>query len=717
MTEMEILQTTTDPIDMDMGDPVIEYSPVYPNPGGDPTGDLTKVQIQGRIFKIKDPEVHDWARAEEKPTYTKEEVGLGNVDNTSDENKPISTATQTALDDKVDKVAGKGLSEEDFTHTLKDKLDGIESGAEVNKVNSVAGKTGNVTLDKSDVGLSNVDNTSDLNKPVSTATQSALNGKVDNSTLSNYYTKTETDSALANKVDKIDGKGLSTNDYDDTAKGIVDGVTSALNGKVDKVEGYGLSENDYSDTDKAKVGEIDNKLDKTATAERTFKIVPKSTTKTSPYIYRQTPIKDTFQMKLHKLIGGSVVKNQLVDSNTTSVTIASGHRYIAKINGTLTFGTSDGSAIAVDGSRNDYFTDITAEFNTQIADYVYSLEQATAGSGISWLQSYGYFTEDYYAYTQNTIESVITSGRKVCGKNLVFETLASANITASGEVAENTSNLYDLQIAEIKSGVTYTASSGLYAFYRNKPQIGSVSYDGSRTVGSNKTFVAPITGYVAFRTDHNYATPQLEVGSTETSYEPYIEPTTYPITPLTLRGIPYLDNGELKYNGDEFNADGSVERKIGLVDFETVTLYDQSGSSTETEDCYRIVPPNCDLTATKTAITNIIGNYLQNNYGIYLRIPKQTSHSVAIGRQWFINNGCQCQYFLATPTTEESTPFTETQITGSTEEFITTSIVSVGNESEYFQECELPAFPTSNGNYKLRCTTTSSGNALSWVSE
>ena len=45
-------------------------------------------------------------------------------------------------------------------------------------VQSVNGKTGNVVLAKSDVGLGNVDNTSDANKPVSTATQTALNGKV-----------------------------------------------------------------------------------------------------------------------------------------------------------------------------------------------------------------------------------------------------------------------------------------------------------------------------------------------------------------------------------------------------------------------------------------------------------------------------------------------------------------------------------------------------------
>lgn len=44
-------------------------------------------------------------------------------------------------------------------------------------VTSVAGKTGAVTLAKADVGLGNVDNTSDANKPISTATQTALDAK------------------------------------------------------------------------------------------------------------------------------------------------------------------------------------------------------------------------------------------------------------------------------------------------------------------------------------------------------------------------------------------------------------------------------------------------------------------------------------------------------------------------------------------------------------
>lgn len=50
-------------------------------------------------------------------------------------------------------------------------------------VTSVNGQTGAVVLTKSDVGLGNVDNTADINKPISTATQTALDAKIDEATL------------------------------------------------------------------------------------------------------------------------------------------------------------------------------------------------------------------------------------------------------------------------------------------------------------------------------------------------------------------------------------------------------------------------------------------------------------------------------------------------------------------------------------------------------
>lgn len=91
------------------------------------------------------------------------------------------------------------MSSENFT-----KLQGIEAGAQVNKVTSVAGRGGDVVLDKNDIGLNNVDNTSDANKPISTATQEALNKKVDASAISDMLTKTEANSTYATKIEAKD---------------------------------------------------------------------------------------------------------------------------------------------------------------------------------------------------------------------------------------------------------------------------------------------------------------------------------------------------------------------------------------------------------------------------------------------------------------------------------------------------------------------------------
>jgi len=68
---------------------------------------------------------------------------------------------------------GKGVIDgsQDFYRITPDASGG--GGA----VDSVNGQTGVVVLDAADVGLGNVDNTSDANKPISTATQTALDTK------------------------------------------------------------------------------------------------------------------------------------------------------------------------------------------------------------------------------------------------------------------------------------------------------------------------------------------------------------------------------------------------------------------------------------------------------------------------------------------------------------------------------------------------------------
>lgn len=73
--------------------------------------------------------------------------------------------------------------------------------------------SGNIDLTKSDVGLANVDNTSDVNKPVSTATQSALDLKATiSSGLNNYLQKQSASQTLSNSSLYDDGTnvGLGT---------------------------------------------------------------------------------------------------------------------------------------------------------------------------------------------------------------------------------------------------------------------------------------------------------------------------------------------------------------------------------------------------------------------------------------------------------------------------------------------------------------------------
>jgi hypothetical protein len=95
---------------------------------------------------------------------TKSMVGLASVDNTADSAKPISTATQTALDAKLSSATAAttyaSIASPTFTGTV-----------------------GGIT--KSMVGLGNVDNTSDTEKPISTATQTALDSKLNRTVLTN----------------------------------------------------------------------------------------------------------------------------------------------------------------------------------------------------------------------------------------------------------------------------------------------------------------------------------------------------------------------------------------------------------------------------------------------------------------------------------------------------------------------------------------------------
>ena len=115
---------------------------------------------------------------------TKAQVGLGNVDNTSDIDKPISKATQDALDLKANQST---TYTKDETNELLDKKLDIDTASDtyatIDDFEEHTKDTSNPhSVTKEQVGLGNVDNTSDIDKPISKATQDALDLKQDNLT-------------------------------------------------------------------------------------------------------------------------------------------------------------------------------------------------------------------------------------------------------------------------------------------------------------------------------------------------------------------------------------------------------------------------------------------------------------------------------------------------------------------------------------------------------
>jgi hypothetical protein len=130
----------------------------------------------------------------------KGDVGLGSVDNTTDANKPISTATQTALDLKAPladptftgtvtlpsgtitsgMIADGTIATADIADAAVTTAKIASQGVTTDRIADAAvttGKIANGAVTKDMVGLANVDNTSDANKPISTATQTALDAK------------------------------------------------------------------------------------------------------------------------------------------------------------------------------------------------------------------------------------------------------------------------------------------------------------------------------------------------------------------------------------------------------------------------------------------------------------------------------------------------------------------------------------------------------------
>ena len=186
-------------------------------------------------------------------------VTLGQIDSITD-----AIAAKEAT--KVDKVAGKGLSEADYTNTEKNKLAGVAEGAQVNVLEAV--KVNGEALEITEKGV-NID-LSEYAKSADYTTALLYKGTVatyaelpaEGQKVGDMYNVTAADPSHALNA----GENVAWNG---TGWDNLGGVTD-LSGKVDKVEGKGLSTEDFTTDLKDKLEAIEQ-----ATTEDINQIVAK----------------------------------------------------------------------------------------------------------------------------------------------------------------------------------------------------------------------------------------------------------------------------------------------------------------------------------------------------------------------------------------------------------------------------------------------------------
>ena len=359
--------------------------------------------------------------------------------------------------------------------------------------------------------------------------------------------------------------------------------------------------------------------------------------------------------------------------------------------------------------------DITQMFGSTIADYIYNLEISTAGAGVSLFKSL--FPKDYYAYNPGELMSVKTSARETVGFNQWDEEWELGSIGGTGANVNATDRICSKNYIRVIPNATYyysiNSTYGIFAwgYDSNKNYVGRVP-SNEYAVSNNTVTIPSDVQYIRIVVQPGYGTTYnndicINISKTTGSpkngdYVPY-EKHTYPLSNIELRGIPKLVNNKLTYDGDIYKSDGSVERRFTIVDLGTLSwgfsrtamgenvYYSGSLQNLIAKVASHNDKPNVICSKYPAFAWNSRGSVTSGISGLttgQIDIIDSNYQSADVLQQFKASlSGVYLVYELATPTTETTTPYTETQICSpyGTEEFIDDRDVQipVGHKTKY----------------------------------
>lgn len=454
------------------------------------------------------------------------------------------------------------------------------------------------------------------------------------------------------------------------------------------------------------------------------------------------------------------------------------NKHSANFQGSARINTVSGTTYNIHARFSTY--DLTQMFGTTIADYLYTLEQTTAGAGVAWFKKL--FPKDYYAYNAGELKSVegLTSHDMV-GFNQWDEEWEVGTIGNTGQNYVSDDRIRSKNYIHVIPNTTYyiTIGDGSYYMYlwgydADKNYVGRVP--DSQLQRGNVT-MPNWCHYIRFAVHPNYGTTYKNDicinlswdGQRNGEYEPY-EVHSYPLdSSLTLRGIPKLDSANnLYYDGDTYESDGTVTRKYGIVTLNGAVSEVSWQVNTVTQGTLWRIPIAdmktggnaaniiCDKFIWKKSSERTEGSISQaySNYIDFIYTDASID-TIAKWKSYLSTHPITVIYELATPTTESAEPYINPQIVDDfgTEEYVTDNIVPVGHETQYrpnlraklemapdspsgdgdyivrqangmnsyvpitFPADELPSAPTTNGTYVLKCTVTASGTTYTWEAQ